>query len=229
MAVETPKILILIPAYNEHAHIARVVEEASLYLPVLVVDDGSSDNTSEISQQNGAYVIRQEPNQGKGAAMVRGFEYALENGYEAVITLDGDGQHAPDEIPSFVNEFTRKHCDLIIGERDFRKMPLIRMLSNSIGTRMISWAMGQYIPDNQSGYRLISAKLMQSMLSSHQHGFEFEVEMILRCVIENYKLNWVRIKTIYGDQKSHIRPIRHGLGFLMITLKARKIVHNHVK
>lgn len=224
MTNSAAKILVLIPAYNEHEHIAKVVTRARAYLPVLVVDDGSKDDTSSIATAAGAVVVRQEPNQGKGAAMVKGFEYALENGYDAVITIDGDGQHAPEEIPNFVGEFKNKHSDLIIGRRDFSKMPFVRSITNTIGTWMFSWAMQQYIPDNQSGYRLVSANLMKAMLASHNHGFEFEVEMILRCILEKLQMSWITIQTIYGDEHSHIQPIRHGWRFILITFRTRRIV-----
>jgi Glycosyltransferases involved in cell wall biogenesis len=222
-----PKILALIPAYNEHEHIARVVSQAAAFLPVLVVDDGSADDTSQLARESGAAVLRQEPNQGKGAAMARGFTYALENHYDAVITLDGDGQHDPKEIPEFIAEFTSQQSDLIIGERDFRKMPFVRMCSNTFGTWIFSQAMRQYIPDNQSGYRLVSANLMRAMLDSQNHGFEFEVEMILRCVLEQQKLSWIRIETIYAGQNSHIQPIKHAWRFILITLHTNRIVRQH--
>lgn len=223
------KVLALLPAYNEHTHIARVIAGAKKFLPVLVVDDGSQDDTAEIARESGAIVLRQEPNQGKGAAMERGFRYALENGYDAVITIDADGQHDTGEIPLFLEEFKKNCSDLIIGRRDFRKMPFVRMCSNTIGTWMFSWAMGQYIPDNQSGYRLVSARLMDRMLTSKLHGFEFEVEMILRCVMEKYKLGWVTIKTIYADEHSHIHPIPHVIRFFKITAYSRKVVRQFKK
>jgi glycosyltransferase involved in cell wall biosynthesis len=223
------KILVLIPAYNEHEHITRVVSQARRYLPVLVVDDGSADETSALAREAGAIVVRQEPNQGKGAAMERGFKYALQEGYDAVITVDGDGQHNPDEIPNFVTEFQAQRSDLIIGERDFRKMPFVRMCSNTVGTWMFSWAMQQYIPDNQSGYRLVSAKLMREMIESRNHGFEFEVEMILRCVVAKLKLSWIRIQTIYADEHSHITPLRHAWRFILITFNTRKVVRAYKK
>jgi glycosyltransferase involved in cell wall biosynthesis len=221
------RILVLVPSFNEAEHIATVVNQARKFLPVLVVDDGSADETSSIARENGAFVYRQEPNQGKGTAMMNGFKYALENGYTAVITLDGDGQHDPEEIPIFVKEFELNKSDLIIGQRDFRKMPFIRMCSNSIGTWMYSWAMGQYIPDNQSGYRLISARLMRSMTASAFHGFEFEVEMIMRCLMDGEHLSWVPIRTIYAGEHSHITPIRHAWRFLLLTFRTRKVMKMH--
>lgn len=220
----SPKILALVPAYNESDHIAHVVAQTQQFLPVLVVDDGSVDQTAEIAKKSGAAVIRQEPNQGKGAAMIKGFKYALENGYDAVITLDGDGQHAPDEIPLFIKKFTQSGDDLIIGRRDFRKMPFIRMCSNTLGTYMFSWAMGRFIPDNQSGYRLISSPLMHSITDSEFHGFEFEVEMIMRCILNGQKLGWVTIKTIYAGEHSHITPVKHAWRFILLTFRTRRVM-----
>jgi glycosyltransferase involved in cell wall biosynthesis len=227
MAKDTLKVLALVPAYNEKDHIAKVVSQAAQYLPVLVVDDGSVDATSEIALKAGAVAIRQEPNQGKGAAMTKGFLYALEHGYDAVITLDGDGQHDPDEIPLFIDEYKKTKSDLIIGQRNFRKMPFVRMCSNTLGTRMFSWAMGQFIPDNQSGYRLISADLMRSITTSEFHGFEFEVEMIMRCVLNGQKLGWVTIKTIYAGEHSHITPVKHAWRFIMLTFRTRRVMRGY--
>lgn len=229
MSKDILKILALIPAFNEKDHIAAVVTQAGKFLPVLVVDDGSVDETSAIARANGAVVIRQEPNQGKGAAMINGFRYALEQGYNAVICLDGDGQHDPDEIPEFVDEFISHHTDLIIGRRDFHKMPFIRMCSNTVGTWLFSWAMGQYIPDNQSGYRLISSHLMNALISSEFHGFEFEVEMIMRCIMNGQKLGWVTIKTIYAGEHSHISPIKHAWRFIFLTFRTRKLIRRSRK
>lgn len=220
------KILAVIPAFNESERIREVIIGTREYLPVLVVDDGSSDRTSDVARENGAQVLRQEPNQGKGAALIRGFRFALDNGYEAVVTLDADGQHDPAEIPLFIAEFV-KGADLVIGQRDFRKMPFPRNFSNTIGTWSFSRALGQHCPDNQSGYRLHSKRMVEESLVSTEANFEFEVEMIVRCVISGLKLSWVPIKTIYGEEKSHIKPIRHILHFYRIVRKTRNIVSHH--
>jgi glycosyltransferase involved in cell wall biosynthesis len=231
MTVENKaRILILIPAYNESERVAAVIERAKAYGPVLVVDDGSKDQTSAVAKAAGADVIRQEPNQGKGAALVRGFNFALEQHYDAVITLDADGQHDPAEIPLFVNDFEVKGSDLIIGKRDFSKMPFPRNITNRIGTWSFSNAMQQYIPDNQSGYRLHSQRLLQEALTSSEHGFEFEVEIILRCVLKGYKISWIPIKTIYNDkQNSKITPLRHAWRFYRLVYRTRKIIRSQKK
>jgi len=175
-------ILALIPGYNEAQRIAAVVNAAGPHLPVLVVDDGSSDNTRGVAEAAGAQVIRQEPNQGKGAALRAGFRWALANRYEAVMTLDADGQHDPAEIPGFLDVYTQNKSDLIIGARDFSQMPAVRRWANTTGQKLFSWALGQPVQDNQSGYRLISRRLMEAVLESAESGFEFEVEMIVVCV-----------------------------------------------
>src|SRR5512141_759016 len=117
-------ILALIPAYNEERHIAEVIRKTAQFLPVLVVDDGSRDDTAACAEAAGATVLRQVPNQGKGAALRAGFRWALEHGYEAVLMLDADGQHDPQEIPLFLKAFAAEPPpDLIIGARRFTEMP----------------------------------------------------------------------------------------------------------
>ena len=221
-ASEPTKILVLIPANNEAAHISGVVRRASQYLPVLVVDDGSIDQTASLAAQAGAEVFSQSPNQGKGKALMAGFRLAVEKGYDGIITLDGDGQHDPEEIPLFIDVFQAKQPDLIIGKRDFRKMPPVRRVSNTFGRYMLSWALGQSVPDNQSGYRLISRRLAQDTLAFQESGFEFEVEMVIRCVRMGYPLEWVAISTIYADEKSHISPLKHVVNYFRVTLHALK-------
>jgi len=219
---QTEKIIVLIPAYNEEKRIVPVITQARTYLPVWVVDDGSRDQTIRVSQEAGALVIPQTPNQGKGAALRAGFRKALEVGCEAVITLDADGQHDPAEIPAFLDQFTHQRKDLIIGARDFSKMPLSRRLANSLGRVVFSWAMSSPIRDNQSGYRLLSRRMMGSLLESNENGFEFEVEMIQVCIKNSWDLTWVPIRTIYAGQGSHIHPVKHVVNFFRVALKAKR-------
>lgn len=221
---KNPKIIALIPAYNESTHIAEVVRQTLPHLPALVVDDGSLDNTAEVAAQAGATVVRQTPNQGKGAALMNGFRQALEMGCDALIMLDADGQHDPQEITKFLYAYEATQPDLIIGQRDFRYMPFVRRNTNTLGTWMFSWAVGQDIPDNQSGYRLLSRRMCEAMLSSTETNFEFEVEMIVICIQKQFKLSWVPIRTIYGSEKSHIRPLRHTYHFIRMVLQSRSAV-----
>ncbi len=215
-------IIAIIPAFNEAERIGHVVASTLLHLPALVIDDGSSDETGRVAEDRGAKVIYQVPNQGKGVALQRGFEYAIETGCEAVITLDADGQHDPEEIPKFIHTYQQNKADLIIGERDFSQIPPIRRLANTLGKWSLSWAVGQPIRDNQSGYRMISQRMMGAVLGSQETGFEFEVEMIVVCIKKGYYLDWVPIRTIYGGEGSHIQPLKHIVEFTRMVLQTRR-------
>ncbi len=218
------RIVALVPAHDEAPRIAAVVRGAARHLPVLVVDDGSSDDTAARAAEAGATVLVQRPNRGKGEALLSGLRHALGAGYDAVITLDGDGQHDPGEIPRFLDAYATLGADLVIGQRDFTHMPLSRRLANASSRRIFSWAVGRPVPDNQSGYRLLSRRLIEAILGSREAGFEFEVEMITTCIRRGYALAWVPIRTIYAGAPSHIRPLRHVGNFLRLAWRARKAV-----
>jgi glycosyltransferase involved in cell wall biosynthesis len=217
-------ILALIPAYNEAVRLGGVIEATKQQLPVLVVDDGSTDNTAAVAESAGVDVFRQQPNQGKGVALRTGFRWALDHGCDAVITLDADGQHDPTEIFKFLDLFTLHQPDLIIGERQFTKMPFPRNLSNTFGRWLFSKALGQPVHDNQSGYRLISRRLMEATLDSREEGFEFEVEMIVTCVRRGYTLAGVPIRTIYAGQGSHIKPIPQTIHFIRVVWQTWRVM-----
>jgi len=216
-------VVALIPAYQEGPRIGAVVERARAHLPVVVIDDGSSDDTAARAEAAGATVVHQLPNAGKGAALRAGFRYALDGGYAAAVTLDADGQHDPDEIPAFLDVFRERRPELVIGKRAFGEMPPVRRLSNTLGGLTLSAALGRNVPDNQSGYRLIGRVLLRAMLESDESGFEFEVEMIARAIALGLPIEWVPIRTIYAGEPSHIEPWRHFREFLRVTAKARKI------
>jgi glycosyltransferase involved in cell wall biosynthesis len=219
-------IVAVIPAHDEAPRIGRVVALAVRSLPVIVVDDGSSDETAAAAREAGAHVIVQHPNQGKGAALRTGFRQALDDGAEAILTLDADGQHDPNEIPAFLEAWAApgERRDLVIGRRNFGVMPPIRRLSNVLGGRAFSWAVGRDIPDNQSGYRLVSGRLAEATLASDEPGFAFEVEQITTCIRLGGTIAWVPIRTIYAGAPSHIRPITHLREFVRIVRQARRDV-----
>ena len=217
----------VIPAHDEADRIAPVVVGVIAHVPALVVDDGSMDGTAAVAEAAGATVLRQEPNQGKGAALRTGFRRAVTDGAQAVFTLDADGQHDPAEIPEFVGAWAAAEpgtFDLIVGRRNFRAMPPSRRLANELGRRAVSWAVRRDIPDNQSGYRLLSARLAEAMLDSTEDGFEFEVEMIARCIRDGWGIGWVPIRTIYAGGPSHIRPWQHFTSFIRVVRAARRTV-----
>lgn len=218
-------IVALIPAYNAEPFVAGVVRQAMTHVPVIAVNDGSRDGTLAQLQSTGASIIDQQPNQGKGAALQRGFRVALESGADAVITLDADGQHDPNEIPLFVKKFAETRADLIIGERDFSRMPLVRRVSNTVGRRSFSWAVGRHVADNQSGYRLLSRRLMEAVLASGERGFEFEMDMIVISIKRGWRIEGVPIRTIYGEEKSNIKPLAHVKHFFRMVRSARRSMH----
>jgi glycosyltransferase involved in cell wall biosynthesis len=218
------KIYALIPGYNEAERIRAVIDASKPQLPVVVVDDGSTDETASLAEAAGATVLRQVPNQGKGAALKRGFRWAIDNGADAVLMLDADGQHDPAEIPKFLNMHATNSSDLIIGYRNFSEMPFTRKLANTIGRASISWAMGQKILDNQSGYRLVSRRLMEATLESDEAGFEFEVDMVVLCIRRGMRLDWVPIRTIYAGEESHIKPWHHVKNFFRVVRKTRRLM-----
>jgi glycosyltransferase involved in cell wall biosynthesis len=207
MSEPADEIIALIPAYNEVSHIRNVVERACKYLPVIVIDDGSTDGCAAAAALAGAKVIAHAVNRGKGAALNSGFDYAATRGVAAAITLDADGQHDPDEIPLFIDAFRAGQGDIIIGQRTFGQMPWVRQAANRTGNWLLGLAMGQPVPDNQSGYRLFSRDVLRHIRPTSAR-FEAEVEILLRAQMAGYRIGWVPIKTIYGDEVSHFRPGR---------------------
>jgi glycosyltransferase involved in cell wall biosynthesis len=222
-------IVALIPAYNEEPRIGAVVAAVRDHLPVVVVDDGSSDRTADAARAAGATVIEQRPNQGKGGALRTGFRQALAAGAEAIVTLDADGQHDPADIPRLLAAWDHEpRPDLVVGQRRFRAMPPIRRLSNELGRVAFSWAVGRDIPDNQSGFRLISRRLAEATLTSDEPGFAFEVEQITTCIRMGGTISWVPIRTIYAGAPSHIEPVAHLREFIRIVRQARRDVREGI-
>ncbi len=217
-------IVALIPAYNEASRISPVIQTASAFLPVAVVDDGSSDGTGDVALQSGATVIKHVANCGKGTALKTGFYWARRNGYKAVVTLDADGQHDPADIPAFLAVFDQKPDALIIGRRNRRQMPLTRRIANAIGSEMVSIALKTRIHDNQCGFRLYPDSFLARMHMTTA-GFEFEVEVIAQAVARQIPIEWVPVKTIYGiDKTSYFDPIWDSFRFFGAVKRARSLM-----
>jgi glycosyltransferase involved in cell wall biosynthesis len=217
------RVLAIIPTFNEQNQVGRVVRGVCDHgVPVLVVDDGSTDESAARAEEAGAMLLRQGKNQGKGAALRRGFRWGIEHGYDALLTLDADCQHDPEDIPQFLAAIATTDYDLIIGARNFDDMPWTRYTMNVLGRWTFSWVMGQPMPDNQSGYRLLSRRLAEATLSSEEDGYEFEVEMIVICLQRGYQLGWVPIKTIYNQEPSHINHVKHVYNYLRLLWRVRK-------
>lgn len=132
------------------------------------------------------------------------------------------GRTGPAEIPAMLDAYTRSMADLVIGYRDFRAMPPARRAANVLGGWALGWALGRKVRDNQSGYRLVSRRLMEAMLSSRESGFEFEVEMVAICAARDWPLEWVPVRTIYAGERSHINPLLHAMRFLRTAWRIRR-------
>lgn len=211
------KIMILIPCYKEEAAIRNVASQAiqTGLGDVVVVDDGSPDKTADEALAAGAHVIVHEVNKGKGGAMVTGFTYAIENHYDAVITLDGDGQHPPAEIINFVNAWNETGADMIVGSRmaNTKGMPFIRLVTNKFMSWLLSRALGQEVSDTQNGFRLYTAKLLPVCIACSSGGFSAESEHLLQASLRGFTIAEAPTSTIYGDEKSKIRPVRDTIRF----------------
>lgn len=206
------KFCVLICALNEADQIERVVRSSLEQNPaeVIVIDDGSSDSTAELAKMAGARVFRNEENLGKGASLNRGFAYAREEGYDAVIVIDGDGQHDPKEIARFLDAYDRTGIPILIGNRmsDVHGMPLIRRYTN----RFMAWVLNRlvkiYVADPPCGYRFYRSDVLPFILSQESR-FAFEFDVLVRAALRKVRIDSVRISTIYNrTRRSHVAPIR---------------------
>jgi glycosyltransferase involved in cell wall biosynthesis len=208
----------LIPAFLEETLIADVVRRSLFQLDhVVVVDDGSADATASRAESAGAEVIRHPVNSGKGAAIKTGLRALTARGFLYCLILDGDGQHLPEEIPRFLGAANETHSHLLVGNRmsDTRTMPFVRRMTNSFMSGTISRLCGQPIPDTQCGFRMIHADLAPH-LDCPSNAYEYETEMLLIAARRGFRISPVPITTIYGDEKSKIRPVRDTIRFLRL-------------
>ncbi len=220
-------MIAIIPALNAERTLANVVKATLAQTPdVLVIDDGSTDRTSDVARDAGATVLRHDVNRGKGAALKTGFAYALERNSEAVLTLDADGQHLPGEIPKFLAEWQRSRADLIIGGRAhlFQHMLPRRRNANRFSAWCISKAAGVPVADSQSGFRLYSANLLRS-LQLHTDGFDMESEVIVRAGRRGMKIVSIPIDLgfVDGIATSHYKPLKDTMRIAWTVARARLI------
>jgi glycosyltransferase involved in cell wall biosynthesis len=216
------KICILIPGYNESRTISQIVSNARKVIDdVVVVDDGSKDNTAQLAQDAGATVLKHEVNKGKGAALKTGFDYVIKNGYEAVITMDSDGQHDPNDIYTFLNATNKFKSGIIIGSRmnDISTMPAVRKCTNKLTSYVNSTFAHQRIEDSQSGFRLITTDVLKTV-KLETDRFETESEILIKASKAGFRIISVPIKTIYGEEKSKIRPIKDTLTFIRLFFRS---------
>ncbi len=225
----TEKIALLIPVYNEEKNLERVLKGCFPYqLDIIVVDDGSRDQTPNIVKRlkktcYPSLILLQHPkNKGKGAALKTGLQYALNQGYQGVITLDGDAQHDPREIKKFLQMVEKEKPDLIIGDRfqNHQGMPFVRWLTNYTTSRIISWLAGQRVEDVQSGFRYLSSRVIKN-IPLETNNFDTEPELILKACWLKYQVKNLPISTIYHqDTRSEVNKFTDTLKFLRLVNKS---------
>ncbi|MGB2698624.1 MAG: glycosyltransferase family 2 protein [Candidatus Zixiibacteriota bacterium] len=219
-----PKIGVLIPAYNASDTILELIHRISAYLPqndIVVVDDGSQDQTYNIIRKTQAVVLKHHRNRGKGEALKTGFDHAFEKGYDHLITLDSDLQHDPVFIQSFVDQVRNKNSDIILGTRgmNLKIMPFINLLTNKLTSILISISTGRIMKDTQSGYRLTRVKVFNS-LDLKSKKYDLESEILLKAGRKELKIDSVHISTIYTGGRSFISPIADTLRFIFLLWRS---------
>lgn len=217
--------LIIIPALNAAETIAAIVRNCkAVNERVLVVDDGSTDGTAGIAREAGAEVVSHPVNRGKGAALKTGFAYALDQGFDAVVSLDADGQHLPAEIPKFFLAREESGADLIIGGRAhlFGQMLPRRRFANRFSARCIAFASKTNVTDSQSGYRLYSAQLLRA-IRLRTDGFEMESEVIVQAGRRGFKILLIPIDLAFvdGQSTSHYKPLMDTVRIAWTVVRAR--------
>ncbi len=215
MSLYTSEFTVVIPAYNEAATIRDVAARTLKYVAqVIVVDDGSSDNTAMACHDLPVTVLRHSHNLGKGAALWHGIQHAVEHEVTAIITLDGDGQHEPEDIPALIAMHRKDPLAIVIGSRlhDARNIPMARYLANRVANFWISWASRQPIADSQSGFRVYPASVLSAVgsLCDRTAGFVFESEVLIEAGRKGIRIRSVPVSSVYGRhlRRSHFRQVR---------------------
>ena len=212
---------VVIPAFNASETIGALVRQVKAQgLSVVVVDDGSQDRTAALASTEGALVISHLRNQGKGAALRTGFQYALRTAHDGVVTMDGDGQHDPAEILQLIHAGEVQHAGIVVGNRmtNGLAMPSSRRWTNEFMSSIVSMLARQPIPDSQSGFRFIRKEVLEAV-PLRAMRFELETELLVGAAAQRWKIVSVPVRTIYPTQhRSHIHPVWDGVRFIGLVL-----------
>ena len=222
-AVPGGAVAALIPAYREAARIAPVIRGVRKHVgAVLVVDDGSEDDTAAVAREAGAEVVRHEINRGKGAAIKTGLNLLAQRGFDWIVLLDGDGQHSPEDVPALLAARHPGRPPLVLGNRmgDTATMPAVRRMVNRAMSAAIGGLCGQHIPDTQCGFRLVAAEVVP-LLQCPSDRFDYESEMLFALSRAGHRIRSVPVQTLYGGEKSKIHPVRDTVRFLRLLWRHR--------
>ena len=220
--------VICIPAYNEEVKIKDVIKKALPHVDeVVVCDDGSSDNTAALAKKAGATVVSHKTNQGYGAAISTLFDYCRKNNAEIMVTLDGDGQHNPDQIPDLISVIIKHNVDVVIGSRslkDDKNLPSYRKTGIKIITSTINSATNLKVTDSQSGFRAYS-KTAIDLIRPTESGMSASTEILLKISNNGLSMAEVPITVSYTGDTSTEHPVTHGSHVIGTTLKYVSIKH----
>jgi len=216
----------VIPAYQDEKHIGDIVRRTRERLDhILVIDDGSSDQTAHRAREAGAEVLIHDQNRGKGEAIKTGLGHWSAREVTWAILLDSDGQHLPEEIDRFIAAAaSATEPTFFIGNRmnDTARMPFVRRVVNRYMSSEISRVCGQRIPDTQCGFRMLHRQLIPELLGG-AHRFEYETEVLIIASRDGYRIESVPITTVYTDQVSKIHPVRDTVRFFKLMRRYRNI------
>lgn len=221
---DVEKVAVLIPAFCEEDSVGDVVTRARKYVPdVIVVDDASTDRTVAQAGAAGAVVIRRTVNGGKGAALPEGFRAVLAQGFDAVITMDADGFHDPDEIPKFLEAYRRTHIPVLIGNRmtDIRRIPVVRRWTIRTMSFWLDRLMGVYVPDPPCGFRFYRCDVLPFILEE-KSSLPSEFETLLNIASRRIRVDSVRVTKPPRRHKSLIAPFRDLFRFTRVLRKYYK-------
>ncbi|MDD3297182.1 MAG: glycosyltransferase family 2 protein [Candidatus Omnitrophica bacterium] len=218
------KIWVIIPAYNESQELARVLDELKQEnLSVLVVDDGSEDDTYQIATDKADHAIKNEKNLGKGMSLKKGIKYLLKNAdFDYVFTMDADGQHSPFDVKQFLFQ-AQQGENFVVGNRmnDPSGMPKLRVFINNLMSWVISHQAHQKIPDTQCGFRLIRRDVLER-IQINANKFEIESEIIIKASRLGIKIKSIPVKSIYfKNRESKIRPFVDTVRFVRFMFRLR--------
>jgi glycosyltransferase involved in cell wall biosynthesis len=219
------KILAVIPCLNEGQFVGDIVTRARKYADeVIVIDDGSTDNTAGVAKKAGAKVIEHEVRRGTGAATRKAFEVAKGYNADVLVTLDGDGQHNPDEIPQVIAPILRGEADLVVGSRflqpNLKNVPKYRKFGIDVITWLYNFGSKVKLLDSQSCFRAHSRRLIEAV-SITENGFGFSVQVLIQARKKKFVIREVPVSCIYHLQGSSLNPMVHGLSVAWGVIKLR--------
>jgi glycosyltransferase involved in cell wall biosynthesis len=215
---------VLIPAFNAGTFLEELVSRIRRSIgdiQIVIVDDGSRDNTTEIARLVGATVLRHDKNCGKGAALQTGFDFLKkQTDVEFILTLDADLQHQPEDVQKFFSTQQQTGADIVIGwrERAGTKMPVHRMISNTLTSALVSMKTGMKIKDSQSGFRLIRKRVLEN-IQLESRGYEAETELLIKAARLKFKIEFVPVHTVYGSEKSYMTHWATTINFIKVLLR----------